>query len=70
MMHRQTLTVEETARILRISRNSAYEAVRTGEIPTIRIGKRVLVPIGGLEQLLGRSLADSEPDGHSAASGD
>lgn len=64
-MLRQTLTVEETARILRISRNSAYEAARTGEIPTIRIGKRVLVPIGGLEQLLGRSLADCEPDGHS-----
>ena len=64
-MLRQTLTVEETARLLRISRNSAYEAARTGEIPTIRIGKRVLVPIGGLERLLGRSLADGEPDGHS-----
>lgn len=59
-MGRQTLTVEETARILRISRNSAYEAARTGEIPTIRIGKRVLVPIGGLERLLGRALADDD----------
>jgi excisionase family DNA binding protein len=62
IMLRQTLTVEETARILRISRNSAYEAARTGAIPTIKIGRRVLVPIGGLEQLLGRSIADCEAD--------
>ena len=63
-MARETLTVEETARLLGISRNGAYEAARTGQIPTIRIGKRILVPIGGLERLLGRSLADCEPDRH------
>lgn len=61
-MLRQTLTVEETARILRVSRNSAYEAARTGEIPTIRIGKRVLVPVGALERLLGRTLGDGGPE--------
>ena len=37
-----TTTVNEAARMLGISRNAAYEAARRGELPVIRIGKRVL----------------------------
>lgn len=51
-MERQTVTVGEVARMLGIGRNSAYEAVRRGEIPTLRIGKRILVPRAALEGLL------------------
>jgi excisionase family DNA binding protein len=47
-----TLTVDETAKILGIGRNSAYEAVARGEIPVIKIGKRLLVPKAALEKLL------------------
>jgi excisionase family DNA binding protein len=39
-----TMTVEEAAAYLGISRNSAYEAVRRGEIPSKRIGGRIVVP--------------------------
>jgi excisionase family DNA binding protein len=49
---RLTLTVEEVAATLGISRAFAYEAVRRGEIPSIRIGRRVLVPRAALEKLL------------------
>ena len=49
---RQTLTVVEAARVLGIARNSAYEAARVGLIPTIRIGRRLLVPRAALERLL------------------
>ncbi len=49
---RLTVTVAETAAKLGIGRNQAYEAIRRGEIPSIRIGKRVLVPITALERLL------------------
>jgi excisionase family DNA binding protein len=38
------LTVDEVARVLRISRGSAFAAVRRGDIPSIRIGRRILVP--------------------------
>ena len=38
------LTVDETAELLRISRGSAYEAVRTGDIPSVRVGRRILIP--------------------------
>ena len=39
-----TLTVDETAALLGISRGLAFLAVRTGELPSIRIGRRILIP--------------------------
>ena len=51
-MEQLTLTVEEAARALGINRNSAYDAVRNGELPAIRIGRRLLVPKAAFEKLL------------------
>ncbi len=50
----EVLTVDEAAALLRISRGSAYEAVRKGQIPTIKIGRRLLVPRARLEELLAK----------------
>src|SRR4051794_3938031 len=47
-----TYSVVKAAELLGVGRNQAYEAVRTGEIPSIRIGKRILVPRIALENLL------------------
>jgi len=49
---RATLTVGEAAKILGISRNSAYQGILTGEIPHIRVGKRILIPRRALEAML------------------
>ena len=38
------LTVMEMARVLRIGRSSAYELVRTGVVPCVRVGKLVRIP--------------------------
>jgi len=51
-IERQTLTVEEAARVLGISRSSAYGAARRGELPIVRIGRRYVVPRAALERLL------------------
>ncbi len=51
-MEKQTVTVLEMAKILGIGRNSAYVAVRTGAIPSIRIGKRIVVPRNVIERML------------------
>lgn len=48
-----TITISEAARILGISRSAAYRAAAKGEIPTIRIGGRLLVPTAKLRELLG-----------------
>ena len=50
---RQTVTVEEAAAILGLGRSAAYEAVRRGEIPSLRVGRRLLVPVPALDALLG-----------------
>jgi excisionase family DNA binding protein len=47
-----TMTVEAAARELGISRNTAYECARTGQIPTVRLGRRLLVPRAALEAML------------------
>jgi excisionase family DNA binding protein len=49
---KRTMTVEEAARALGLSRNGAYEAARRGDLPTIRMGRRLLVPIAAFEALL------------------
>ena len=49
---RRVVTVHEAALMLRISRGAAYDAARRKEIPTIRIGRRLLVPLVALERLL------------------
>jgi excisionase family DNA binding protein len=46
---RLTMTVEEAAIALGISRATAYDAVSRGEIPCIRIGRRILIPKVALE---------------------
>jgi excisionase family DNA binding protein len=51
-MERQTVTVEEAARILGIGRSAAYMAVKRGEIPVLRLGRRFVVPKAALERLL------------------
>lgn len=51
-MDKKTLTVDEAAQLLGVGRSTAYEAVRRGEIPVVRIGKRLLVPMAALEKML------------------
>ncbi|MFC1913135.1 helix-turn-helix domain-containing protein [Chloroflexota bacterium] len=45
-------TVCETAKLLDLSLPAAYAAVERGEIPHLRIGRRILVPVVALEKLL------------------
>ena len=49
---RETLTVEEAGRVLGLGRAAAYAAVRRGEIPCLRFGRRVVVPRQALDRLL------------------
>lgn len=45
-------SVEETARLLGVSRAHAYELVARGELPHLRLGRRVVVPKHLLDDLL------------------
>ena len=54
---RVTVSIEEAARLLGLGRSAAYEAARRGELPTRRLGRRLLVPVPALLDWLGASLA-------------
>jgi excisionase family DNA binding protein len=45
-------SVEETARRLGISRAHAYDLVAQGEIPSLRLGRRIVVPKHALKAML------------------
>jgi excisionase family DNA binding protein len=49
---RLTVSVEEAGRLLGISRGAAYARAGDGSLPTIRLGKRLLVPKSALDKLL------------------
>lgn len=49
---RLTYTVEEAARLLGISRGLAYELVRSGQIPAIQLGRRLVVPRARLHSMI------------------
>jgi len=51
-VERRTYTIEEAGRLLGLSRNSAYARATDGSLPTIRFGRRLLVPKAALDRLL------------------
>ncbi len=52
MVERLTVTVEEAAVMLGISRTTAYGCASRNEIPTVRLGRRVVVPTAALMAML------------------
>lgn len=56
---RLTLTVEEAARLLGISRALGYELVAQGQLPSLRLGRRIVVPRRALEAMV--EAAPPEP---------
>ena len=49
---RVVMSVDECAVYLNISRPQAYLGVRRGEIPHIRVGRRILISVAALEKML------------------
>lgn len=53
LRERPVLRIEEAGRVLGLSRSAAYAAATRGDLPVIRIGRRLLVPTLALLRLLG-----------------
>jgi excisionase family DNA binding protein len=52
---RETISVEEAAARLGITRMQGYWAVWRNELPHIRIGRRILIPVAKLDEMLGKT---------------
>ena len=49
---RLAMSVEEASRALGISKSLGYELVATGKLPSVRLGRRIVVPRAALERFL------------------
>ncbi len=68
MQTAKTLSVPEAGRVyLSIGKNAAYAAARRGEIPTIKVGKLLRVPVAAMEQLLALAGPKTGPTNPPAA---
>ena len=56
-VERLTYDIEEAGKILGLGRNASYEAAKRGDLPTIKIGRRLLVPKAALARLLNGETA-------------
>ena len=56
--NRLAISVPEAAKSLGISRNYGYELVRRGELPAVRVGGRLLIPLLALEKRLEQGLGN------------
>jgi excisionase family DNA binding protein len=57
----KTMTVPEAgAQYFGLSRNASYAAAERGDIPTIRIGRLLRVPVRALEEMLNASGKKAE----------
>jgi excisionase family DNA binding protein len=53
----RTISVSKAAEVLGISRTTAYECVRTGDLSALRLGGRIVVPTQAIDDLLERASA-------------
>jgi len=66
LRQRAVINQTEAAAVLRLDRSTLRAAIDRGELPHVRVGPRILIPVGPLLEMLrassGRSL-DSDPVG-------
>ena len=58
-----TLTVEEAATLIGISRAQAYRCVRRGQLRAVQLGRRIVVPVVAIEELLSTSINPDDAPG-------
>jgi excisionase family DNA binding protein len=58
------LTVPEAAKLLRISRNLAYELVARQQLPCVRLGRVIRVPRSALDAWIGRQATPQRLEGN------
>lgn len=50
--HRRTRNVEETAALIGIGERSTYSLIRSGQLRSIRVGRKILIPLTAIEEFL------------------
>jgi excisionase family DNA binding protein len=56
----QFCTVAQTAKSLNVSKLTVYRRTATGEIPSTRMGRKVLIPAAFIENLVTQTLSEAQ----------
>lgn len=67
---RKVVSVAKAGEMLGIGQSLAYAAIHRGEIPSIRIGGRLLVPLAALEEMLSKTTATAEASANAIEAGE
>jgi excisionase family DNA binding protein len=54
-------TVPEAGGVLRVSRTKVFEMIAAGELRSVKIGRRRLVPADAIEELVERLSQEQQP---------
>ncbi|HLI00657.1 MAG TPA: helix-turn-helix domain-containing protein [Acidimicrobiales bacterium] len=54
--------IETAAEMLGLGRTTTFTLIKTGELPTITVGRRRLVPVDAVRKFVADRLAGSSPD--------
>ena len=57
------LSVDQAVRACALSRSTLYQLIRSGEIATVKLGGRRLIPYKGLQALVERLTEQQKPGG-------
>ena len=60
-IERAAVSVEAAAVLLSVSRSMAWRMVNSGELRSVRAGKRVLVPMSAINEFLAKALPTQTP---------
>ena len=60
-VERRTITIEQAGVMLGVSRALAYQMANNGQLPVIRCGHRLLVPVKAFESMLDVKTATDKP---------
>jgi excisionase family DNA binding protein len=58
---RPVLTVSEAAELLGVSRAFGYELIARGDLPAVRLGRRIMIPRVGIQRIIENSVAELQP---------
>ncbi|HJE60337.1 MAG TPA: helix-turn-helix domain-containing protein [Nocardiopsis listeri] len=58
MEHKVAYSIQETARALSLGTTTVKKLIATGQLPSVRVGRRRLVPRSALETYINRLLDD------------
>jgi excisionase family DNA binding protein len=60
-MSSQFYTVRQTAEVLNVSYQTVFRKVTDKEFPSVRMGRKILVPVTFIESLVAQAMSEAKP---------